>query len=144
MSVAGNLADAIVTKVRTLSLVASASVVRRKTPSLPAGTDPPQIVVSIGEEGDVKPMTSAKDFVNYPVAVTIVTGAGKQLLDDETIRTWRASIRLAINTRSTFSGVTQFNKVSPTGKAPFNPAALAKDLNYSMLVFTVQTIEARN
>lgn len=142
MSVAGSIADAIVTKVTALAL--GPTVVRRKNPSLPQGADPPQIVVSVGEEGPYRPMTATKDFGTYPVAVTIVTGGGKKLLDDETLRGWRDQIRVAVNQRATFTSVSQFNQIDPTGKAPFNPAALAKDLNYSTLVFTVTTIETRS
>lgn len=143
MSVAGAIADAIVAKVTGLALP-GVTVSRRKTPSLAQGQEPPQIVVSIGEEGTIKPMTAKKDFVTYPVAVTIITAGGKKLADDETLRIWREQIRVAVNQRGTFSGVPQFNQIDPTGKAPFNAAALAKDLNYSVLVFSVQTIEARS
>jgi hypothetical protein len=142
VSVAGAIADAIVAAVTALGL--GPTVVRRKAPSLPQGQDPPQIVVSVGEEGDVKPLTAKKDMVRYPVAVTIVTGGGKKLADDETLRLWREQIRTAINQRATFVSVPQFNQVDPSGKPPFNPAAMAKDLNYSMLVFTVSTREARS
>jgi hypothetical protein len=144
MSVAGDIADAVVTAVRGLSLVPSASVVRRKTPSLPQGVDPPQIVVSVGEENEITPLTSTKDRVRYPVSVTIVTGGGKKLADDDTVREWRESIRVAVNRRATFSGVSEFNQVDPGGKRPFDPGAMAKDLNYSVLTFTVTTREARN
>lgn len=143
MSVAGDIADAIVTAVEGLALT-GVTVVRRKTPSLPAGVDPPQVVVSVAEEGDIRPHTATKDLVRYPVAVTIVTGGGKKLADDDTVRDWRESIRVAVNTRATFSGVGEFNQVDPGGRAPFTAAALAKDLNHSVLVFTVTTREARN
>lgn len=144
MSVAGSIADTIVTAIQGLNLtgVASGSVVRRKTPSLPAGKDPIQIVVTVGEE-TVEPLTARKDLVKYPCAVTIITSGGHKLADDDTLRTWREQIRVAVNKPACFAAVAEFNQVDPVGKAPFNAAGLAKDLNVSQLIFTVQTLETR-
>jgi hypothetical protein len=138
------VANAIVTAVQSLGLVPNASVAKRKTPSLPNGVDPPQIVVSVGEEGQVEALTARKNLVRYPVAVTIVTGGGKKLIDDETLRDWRGRIREAVDCEACFAGVDEFNQVDVAGKAPFNASALAKDLNYSVLLFTVQAIEPRS
>lgn len=147
MSVAGDIADAVVTGVRALSLsgVPSSAVVRRKVPTLPHGASPPQVVVSVGAEPETEYLTAAANLNRYPVAVTIVTAGGKLLADDETVRAWRQSIRRRIDDleRTTFAAVTGFNRVTTGGRSPFDPAALSKDLNYSVQLFTVEVIEQR-
>lgn len=143
MSVAGNVADAVVAAVGALALT-GVTVARRKTPSLPPGKNPPAVVVTVADEGESEPMTGRKDFVRYPVGVTIITAGGSALADNETIRLWRGQIRAAVNTPDAFAGVSQFNEVTPAGRTPFDPAALARDLNYSTLTFTVECIEDRN
>jgi hypothetical protein len=144
VSVAGDIADAIVTAVEALALT-GVTVKRRKLPSLPQGEDPPQVVVSIGDEPDTEYLTAVENLNRYPVAVTIVTAGGKKLADDETLRTWRQSVRRTLDDleRTTFAAVTGFNRVTTGGKSPFNPQALAKDLNYSVQVFTVEVLEQR-
>jgi len=143
--VASDIADAVVTGVRGLGLVDSAAVVRRKTPSLPHGTQPPQIVVTVAEEGDTEHLTAHLNQVTYPVAVTVVTGGGKKLLDDDTLRSWRQQIKAKVDDQqqATFAGVSQVDRVTAGGRAPFDPAALHGDLNYSVLTFAVEAVEAK-
>lgn len=144
MSVAADIADAVVTAVEALALT-GVTVVRRKTPSLPPGVSPPQVVVSVGEEGDTDYLTATLCLVTYPVSVTVVTAAGgKKLVDDDTLRGWREQIRGAVDAKTAFAAVSEFNAVHSGGRAPFDPAALAKDLNYSTQTFTVEAIEARS
>lgn len=119
------------------------TISRRKTPSLPGGKEPPEIVISIGEEGQIEPMDCTRDFVRYPVAVTIVTGGGAKLGDDATVRAWREQIRKKLQSRSVYAGLAGWNGVSTVGKAPFEPSALPKDYNFSMQVFTVEILESR-
>ena len=143
MSVAGSIADAIVTAIQALALVDSGNVVKRKVPSLPQGTDPPQIVVSVGEEGPFEPLWAGYILVKYPASVCIFTAGGKKLGDDETMRTWRQSIRRAVDANGTFSTVSEFNLVDWEGKTPFMQPAAAKDINASLMTFTVEAIEVK-
>jgi hypothetical protein len=150
MPVSPNLiADAVVAAIRGLSLVPNANVVKRKTPSLPPGADPPQIVVVVGEagaEGMTEPLTATEKLNRYPTLVVIITAAGgKGLLDDETLRTWRDQIEDEIDdrARTTFASVPGFNVVNTTGQAPFDGSVIPKDLNYSAQTFNVEVIEQR-
>jgi hypothetical protein len=143
------IADAVVTAIRGLALVPDASVVKRKTPSLPPGADPPQIVVVVGEagaEGMTEPVWRTAKLNRYPTLVLIVTAAGgKALADDETLREWRDLIEDEIDDkeRTTFASVPGFNVVTTTGQAPFDGSVIPKDLNYSAQTFNVEVIEQR-
>lgn len=143
------IADAVVAAIRGLALVPSASVVRRKTPSLPYGKDPPAIVVVVGEagaEGQTEPISATQKINRYPTLVVIVTAAGgKGLIDDATLREWREAIEDEIDdrARTTFASVPGFNVVNTTGQAPFDGSVLPKDLNYSAQTFNVEVIEER-
>lgn len=143
MPVVADIAAAVVTAIQALDLVDDTLVVRRKTPTLPPDKEPPAIVVSVGEEGASESLTGVLDAVRYPVQVTIITGDGTKAVDNDTLRTWRESIRVAVNKGTAFASVANFESVDPEGRAPFHPAALPKDLNYSILVFTVEVTEAR-
>ena len=143
MSKANDVSAAVKTAIDALAL-SGVTCTRRKIPVLPYGKDPPEAVVSIGEEGD----TTYLDFegnviVRYPCAVTLVTGGGSATADDTTLRDWRESIRKEIDDPVTYSGVSGFHRVSSTGRAPFDTAALSKDFNFSVHVFTVEVLETR-
>lgn len=143
MSVAGDVATAVETAITALAL-SGVTVVRRKTPTLPEGTTAalPQVVVSIEAEGEVEQIDYSTDLVRYPVAVTIVTADGKNA-DDDAVRGWRQQIRRAVEARATWSGLSGWNAIGITGRAPFDASALSKDLNYSTIVFTVEVLEPR-
>lgn len=149
MSVAGTIADAIVTAVNGLNWTVGdppkpVPVVKRKKPSLPNGTNPIEVVVSVGEEGEVRPMTGSKDWVRYPVTVAIFTAGGKLTGEDAALRDKRQEIRRAINTLAAFASVPGFNQVTPAGRAPYQSAAAGSDLNMSLLTFTVEVAEPRS
>ncbi|WP_439626027.1 hypothetical protein [Gemmata sp.] len=149
MSVAGTIADAVVAAVTGLGWTAGAPpaavpVVKRKKPSLPSGKNPVEVVVSVGEEGAVRPLTGSKDRVKYPATVAIFTAGGKLTGEDEPLRLRREQVRKLVNTRAAFASVPGFNRVTPEGKNPYDPAALAHDLNMSVLVFTVEVDEPRS
>jgi hypothetical protein len=143
------IADAVVTAIRGLGLIDAESVVKRKTPSLPPGKDPPCIVVVVGEagaEGQTEPLTWNQKVNRYPTLVVIITAAGgKALADDETLRNWRDLIEDEIDDkeRTTFASVPGFNVVTTTGQAPFDGSVIPKDLNYSAQTFNVEVIEQR-
>ena len=143
MSRAGAIADAVKAGITALAFPGVTGE-RRKIPALPAGKDPPQIVVSVGEEGD----TIYLDFeyhvlVRYPVAVTIVTAGGSLMEDDNTLRDWRESIRKKIDDPATYSAVTGFMRTLSAGRVPFDVSALSKDLNFAVQVFTAEVLEDR-
>lgn len=146
MSIAENLGDAAVTALQGLDLtgVADASIVRRKAPTLPIGTDPPAIVVTIGEEQQ-EHLTGATKLVTYPLLVTVFTGGGRKLQDDDTLRDWRESIREELDDRgrTTFTAVTGFNKSDFAGGVLYPPAALPKDVNAMALLFEIEVLEPR-
>lgn len=143
------IADAVVAAIRGLALVPAAAVVKRKTPSLPPGVDPPAIVVVVGEagfEGRTEPLTWNQKINRYPTTVIVITAAGgKTLADDDTVREWRGLIEDEIDDRwqATFASVPGINKVDSVGKTPFDGAVLPKDLNYSAQTFEVEVIEQR-
>ena len=113
-------------------------------PALPAGKDPIEIVVSIGEEGDTQYLDfEGNVIVRYPLAITIVTGGGLNLADDATIHTWRESIRKKLDDSATFSAVTAFHRVTSSQRSPFDISALPKDLNFSIQLFTIEALETR-
>lgn len=149
MPVSPNLiADAAVAAIEALALDDDLTVVKRKTPSLPDGTEPPCVVVVVGEggeEGQTEPISATKKVNRYPVTVVIIT-AGGNLADDETIREWRDQIEDALDdrARTTFSTVTGLNVVNTIGKAPFDGALIPRDLNYSAQTFNVEVIESRS
>lgn len=120
-------------------------VVKRKVPGVPQGDKGglPQISVSVGEFGQVEKIDALTDLVKYPVAVTIVSGSGDAANDDPEPRDWLDRIRKKLQAGASWSTVSRFNRVSTTGKPPFDPAALAKGFNYSTQVFTVEVLESR-
>lgn len=141
------IADAAVTAIRALALVPDANVVRRKTPSLPHGLNPPAIVVVVGEggeEGETDYLTAAHKLNRYPTTVIIVTAAGGSLTgDDATVREWRVAIEeeLADKGRTAFATVPGFILSKAVGKPPFDGSVLGRDLNYSAQTFGVQVVE---
>lgn len=137
------VADAIVAAVQALGW-SGVTVFRRKVPTLPQGTDPPAVVVVVGEEGLSEYLTATQDLIKYPAAVVYFSAGGHKLEDDDTIRARRQALRQAVETQGTFASVPGFNMVQSGGKAPFNPAALPKDLNVSTQTFTVEVIEDRD
>jgi hypothetical protein len=147
VAVASDVANAVETAVEALALtgVAAGQVVRRKIPAVPEDATLPQVVVSVGEEGDIEFADfEGSVFVGYPVAVTIVTAGGAKLADDDTIRTWRESIRRKCHDRAAYAGVTGFLEVKAQGRVPFDEGALSKDFNFSIVaVFTVTCLESR-
>ncbi len=143
------IGEAIVTALRGLSLMPAENVLRRKTPSLPPGKDPPAIVVVVsdaGAEGATEPLTATEKINRYPTLVVIITAAGgKALADDDTVREWRNAVEDEIDDRElvTFAGLPGFNRVITTGQAPFDGSVIPKDLNYSAQTFNVEMIETR-
>ena len=142
MSVENSIGSAVQNAINALSLT-SATVILRKTQSLPQGKDPIQIVIAIGDRTVIDPLTSTKDNVTYPVAVAIIRQTGRTLQDDETAQTWMGQIRSAVNKPSCFSSVSQFDQVDVLRESPYNPTGLSNDIVLSVEVFAVRTIEAR-
>jgi hypothetical protein len=142
VSKAADVSSAIAAALEAMNLT-GVTVARRKTPAVPEGATLPQAVVSVGEEGDVERLTATEVMLTYPVSVTFVTKAGRKLDDDDTLRDWREETRKAVEAAATWAGVAGFNVVRAGGREPFDRAALAKDLNFSSLVYRVEVIEDR-
>lgn len=118
-------------------------VVVRKLPGVPQGdaNGLPQVAVSVGEEGTTEYLTATEMLKRYPVSVAIVTATGAKAADDATVRQWRELVEAELNKRSTWA-VPGFNRVDLTNRAPFDPAALPKDANYTLATAVVEMIEA--
>lgn len=118
--------------------------VKRKTPQVPEGDTLgiPQFVISVGEEGEIERITAETFLSKYPVAVTIVTADGMKAADDATVRQWRQQIRQRLLTPSVWSGISGFNGVDLSSKAPFDQSALSKDFNFATIIVTVEVLEA--
>lgn len=147
MPVSTDIGNALESGIEALALtgVAADQVVRRKIPAVPEGATLPQVVISVGEEGEIRFADfEGSVFVDYPAAVTIVTAGGAKLADDDTLRDWRERVRKKGHDRATYSGVSKFHEVTASGKVPFDVGALSKDFNFSVVaVFTVTCLESR-
>jgi hypothetical protein len=120
--------------------------VKRKTPAAPEGVAGglPQLVVSVSDDMPAERLTAAhkSHFVRF--AVTIVTGGGRQQADDATVRQWRQQIDQAVYDRqlTAFAAVTGFVHLKAFGGRVFDPAALARDYNYSTLKYEAHVVES--
>lgn len=145
MPVVTDVAEFVKAAVESLGITSGGSpvgVVRRKTPSLPEGKAPPQIVISVGAEGDTEYLDfEGSEKLSYPVAVTIVSGGGTREADDDTVRGWVQQIRELVGDADTWAGFFGFLDVTRDGKLPFDRAALSKDFNYYTQVFTLRVQE---
>ena len=157
MSVDGLIGDAIVTALRVETFVVTpadpptpavnlpdASIVRSKTPSLPPKTNPPKIVVVVGDRpSKVERLTATEKLSYWPCSVVVFAGGGSKQDDDERSRTWRGQIERKVfdQDATTFASVTGFNGVAAAEKSAFDPAALDKDLAALTSNFEVQVIE---
>ena len=152
MSVDTSIGDIIVAAVQALTLLVTdaplpaASVVRSKTPSLTPKTNPPKIVVVVGDRpSKVEFLSSDWKLSYWPCSIVIFAGDGAKQEDDDRSRTWRAQIEVLIfdQQSTTFAGLSAFNEVNAGDKSAFDPAALDKDLAALAANFEVQVIESR-
>lgn len=149
MSAAHDIGTLTVAAIRAIGLetsagvpLAGANVVLRKKLELAPKEQPPKVLVCVADEGDVERLTARQKLKRWPVAVVIATAGGSVLQEDTRLRAWREQIEAKLHDdRATFAGVSGFNLCSATGKAPFDPVALAKDICYSVQAFTVEVIE---
>ncbi len=150
MSVAEDIGDAVKTALQAVTFeiddthnLPDASIVVRKYPELPPKQQPPQIVIVVGEESRTEPLTARQKLNRWNVAVVIITARGNKLEEDARLRTWREQIsaKLYDQQRATFAGLSVFNECNHTGRSPFDPSALSKDLIFSTQNFEIQTIE---
>lgn len=142
MSTAADVSAAVAAAVTAMALP-GVTVEQLKIPAVPGAAPLPQAVVSVGDEGEFEYLTATTKLVTYPCAVALVTKGGRKLEDDETLRGWREQVWAAVEAWATWAGVSGFNEVRAGGREPFDRAALAKDLNWSVLTFAVEVIEAR-
>lgn len=116
---------------------------RRKTPSLPEGASPPQIVISISDEQPTERISSAHKMRTVRFSVTIVTGGGAKAAEDATLQKWRELIDREIfdGQKSTFAGVKGFIHLAAFGGQLFDRQALPKDFNYTPLAYEAKASE---
>lgn len=120
-------------------------VTKRKQPGVPEGDRKglPQIVVSVGDEGETEYLTATRKLKTYPVVVLVVTGTGALAGDDPDVRRMRELVEGELDKRATWTAVSGWNQVTVRNLTPFERSALAKDLNYAAVVAAVEVIEAR-
>ncbi len=151
LSTAESIGDALKTAVEALALTYGddaevVAVVKRKVKLLPSGKDAPAIVIVVSEESRSEAHDARNRLETYSCAVVGITPGGHKVRDDPTPRYWREAFKQTVDDRerTTFAAVTGFNRCDAVnGQPPFDPAALAKDLNYTWVAFDVEVIEAR-
>jgi hypothetical protein len=150
MSVAGNIGTKVATAIQGINLEVStgvmlddARVIVRKKPELAPKEQPPLVLVVVGEEGETERLTATKKLKRWTVAVVIATAGGAKLEEDTRLRTWREQIDAKIYDQqlTTFATLTGFNECNATGRSPFDPQALSKDLVWSVQNYEIQVIE---
>lgn len=142
MSRATEISDAVAAALDAATgLSAFPAALQLKAPSLPPGLEPPQLVVTVADDGDAEDIWAGAVLVKYPVAVTIVTAGGTTLGEDATLRTARELIRKLLHRESTYAGVVGLNRTTAGLRLPYDPAGLDKTLNYSTVSATVEVIE---
>lgn len=151
MSVAGDIADKIVTAIQGIGLVVSSgptvtlnnsNVLKRKRPELAEKENPPMIFVVVGENPETEPISATLKLLKWQVAVVIVSPGGMKLEDDERARGWLDQIEAAVYDKqnTTFSSLSTFNTCDVRGRTPFDPTAMDKGLSYLTTNFTVETL----
>jgi hypothetical protein len=143
-SKAGLIADAAVAGVNALALSGAPTAVKRKRPSLPQGTEPPQIVVCVQRRGPTEYLDNAHDMRTYEGQVAVITAGGELEGDDDTLRGWCESIAGKLEAWATWTGtVTTFNDVRLGELIQYDRAAGGKTLNYAVQRFTIESKEPR-
>lgn len=145
MSVANDLENAVVAALQGLAAFAGVAVVARKSPTLPAGTNPPAAAVVVEAEGQSESLDAQHSLNTYPCAVVLFLAGGHKLAADPTTLALRQAVRQQLDDReqATFAGVAGFNRSTAGGRPPYDPAALAADLIASTQVFQLEVVEPR-
>lgn len=145
MSIANDIADAVVTKIGTLSLT-GATIVSRKQPGFRKGDSDPLITVSVVEDGEEPFSGEAGDAreVDYTVTVTITSKNADDgiLAPNETLQDWRESIRHALDV-GYLTSVSAVVDTSYTGGSLNSNRALDMQYVYSAMTFRFTALEAR-
>jgi hypothetical protein len=120
--------------------------IARRTPSLPAGTTIPAVIVCVSEEGPTEPLATGQKLKKYPLTVAYFTNNGHKMYDDETMRQLRDLIERLLDDdeQTTFwTAIPGFNRCTATGKSPYESSGLKNDLGCSLQMFTCEVIQAR-
>ena len=144
MSRAGDIGDAVVTAIDALALSGVPAAVRLKTPSLPQGVDPPQVVVTCNKTPRTEFLTADSYLDTYDCAVTVYGANDAALADDDTFRANAQAIAAALKRWQAFAGVPYFNDANVTAEEIFPRDLLDKTLNRAVISFTVEIKEPRS
>lgn len=142
-SLAGEYADAAVAGINALLLSGAPTAVRRKRPTLPMGTEPPQIVVAVTRRGPTEYLDNAHDMRTYEGQVAVITTGGELEGDDDTLREWCEDIAWKLERWGTWTVVDEFNDVKLGELIQYDRQAGGRTLNYAVQRFTVESKEPR-
>lgn len=127
----------------------SVSVVVRKTPISPSGKSVPELVVTISDESKSEALDALTKLETFSAWVTFVTPGGHKLLFDSTVGRVKRRVQELLDDRGRVTFATlitgaTFNRCDFTGaKPPFDPAALLKDLNWSVIPMEISVLIER-
>lgn len=149
MSVAADVITATLAVVNGLSLSPTPTVRVRKRLAILDGETPPLVVVSVGDGEQVEQLCTragARTFlVAYPVSVGLIFKSLGKTAGNDTLRTWRESIRAALldwMSGLRAGGLPQVNDVTAAGKSVFDQTGLDRQgLDVAEMTFTVTTVE---
>ena len=127
----------------------SVPVVVRKVPVLPSGKDPAQVVIIVDTESRSQPLDALTRLETFAAFVLFVAAGGHKLAFNSVIGAWRDAAKCRIDDldRQTFASLitgAAINKATYVGgRAPFDTAALGKDLDFSIMPFEIEVTVTR-
>jgi hypothetical protein len=142
---AKEIGDTAVAKIAALALAGAPTPVNWKAPTLPAGVEPPQIVVSVRKRSEVEYLTNEHNLHSFDGQVTAVTTGGEFLADaDDEPGQWLVAIANEFEKWATWlATVTNFHDVRLLELQQYQRTAAGKTLDYSTLKFRIETKEPK-
>ena len=127
-------------------------VVVRKVPILPSGKDPAETTIIVDQESRSQAIDARTRLETFTAFVLFVMGGGHKLAFNAVIAGWRDVAKQVVDDkdRATFADLTNTAAVAEInrgtyvgGKAPFDPAALGKDLDFTIVPFEIEVLVTR-
>lgn len=144
---ASEIQAAAAAAVNGLALAGAPTAASRRYATLPAGTEPPQIVVTVRRRADVEYLTASENVHSFDGQVTVFTAAGELTADDDVAGQWLDAIAAAFEKWATWTGgaarVTNFNDVSVGAVDQFDVSAGGRTVGLSTLKFRIETKEPK-